>query len=361
MKFVAANANTRGCLRILLLLCFCLTADAARAQSTDIAMPSPVRSNEVTGAISARDIGDPRVTDHYYAFTGTPGDVLITIDSRNLNGDIDVFTTTGLRPLMKVTVYSGNSAPITKGIYLRKREELIIRVEARTPNDEEGTYKLSFSGSFEPYTGGPSVAENQPVPLEEAVSSAPGKKGRRVSSVGARIDEPPSAEVAAAPTPEPTPTETTTAPAEIPETKPVESSETARVVAPRTPARNARGRRGSTRRTPTPPPKVEETVENEEPAPKLSDEETAPATPTTRRSTKRGGTARRAVEEATSAAEVESGPRLVIETNDGTLINRYMSSVRRVTVENGQVVVVAKDGKTERIALANVLRMSIAP
>jgi hypothetical protein len=51
----------------------------------------------------------------------------------------------------------------------------------------------------------------------------------------------------------------------------------------------------------------------------------------------------------------------MIETNDGTLINRYMSSVRRVTVENGQVVVVAKDGKIERIALATVLRMSIAP
>jgi hypothetical protein len=57
----------------------------------------------------------------------------------------------------------------------------------------------------------------------------------------------------------------------------------------------------------------------------------------------------------------ESGPRLIIETNDGTLINRYMSSVRRVTVENGQVLVVSKDGKTERIPLANVLRMSIAP
>src|SRR5687767_5722910 len=75
----------------------------AQAQSSDIAMPSPVRSNEVTGTISARDIGDPRLTDHYYAFTGTPGDVLITIDSRNLNGDVDVFTSSGLRPLLKIS------------------------------------------------------------------------------------------------------------------------------------------------------------------------------------------------------------------------------------------------------------------
>jgi hypothetical protein len=59
--------------------------------------------------------------------------------------------------------------------------------------------------------------------------------------------------------------------------------------------------------------------------------------------------------------EPEIGPRLVIETNDGTLINRSMSTVRRVTVENGQVVVTGKDGKIDRILLVNVVRMSIAP
>jgi hypothetical protein len=51
----------------------------------------------------------------------------------------------------------------------------------------------------------------------------------------------------------------------------------------------------------------------------------------------------------------------VIETNDGTLINRSMSTVKRVTVENGQVVVVGRDGKIDRILLANVVRMSISP
>jgi hypothetical protein len=38
-----------------------------------------------------------------------------------------------------------------------------------------------------------------------------------------------------------------------------------------------------------------------------------------------------------------------------------MSGVRRVTVENGVVVVVAKDGKVERVQLANIVRMLIAP
>ena len=51
----------------------------------------------------------------------------------------------------------------------------------------------------------------------------------------------------------------------------------------------------------------------------------------------------------------------MIETNDGTLINRAMSTVKRVTVENGQVVIVGKDGKIQRMLLINVVRMSISP
>ena len=59
--------------------------------------------------------------------------------------------------------------------------------------------------------------------------------------------------------------------------------------------------------------------------------------------------------------EVEVGPRLIIETNDGTLINRSMSTVKRVNIENGQVVVTGKDGKISRVLLINVVRMTIAP
>jgi hypothetical protein len=38
-----------------------------------------------------------------------------------------------------------------------------------------------------------------------------------------------------------------------------------------------------------------------------------------------------------------------------------MSRVKRVTIENGAVVVIAKDGKIDRILLANVVKMSIEP
>src|SRR5918992_6156992 len=134
------------------------TATVAFAQSLDANTPSPVRGNSVNGKIAARDLGDSRLTDHYYAFTSTPGDLLITVQSTNLNGDLDVFTAVTLRPLLKLSLYAESTAPVTKGIYLRKREDLILRVEARSPNDEPGTYQLYFGGSFEPTPCGPDVA-----------------------------------------------------------------------------------------------------------------------------------------------------------------------------------------------------------
>src|ERR671938_516150 len=115
-----------------------------------------------------------------------------------------LFTAGTLRPLLKLTLYAESAAPVTKGIYLRKREDLILRIEARTPNDEEGTYRLRFGGSFQPIVGGPDIAEAE-TPTPETTTRTPGTK--RVSSVGARIEEPapPVTEVAATPTPEPTP------------------------------------------------------------------------------------------------------------------------------------------------------------
>src|SRR4030095_5200072 len=157
-----------------------------------------VRSNTVPARIAARDLGDARLTDHYYAFTGTPGDLLITIQSNNLNGDIDVFTAGTLRPLFKISLYAEISTPVTKGIYLRKREDLILRVEARSPNDDEGIYRLTFGGSFQPIVGGPEIAETKPRAIETTTPG--GRKTKRVSSVGARIEEPepPVTEVATA-------------------------------------------------------------------------------------------------------------------------------------------------------------------
>jgi hypothetical protein len=338
-----------------------LIVAGARAQSLDPSSPAPVRSNSFLGRIAARDLGDSRLTDHYYAFTGTPGDLLITVQSKNLNGDIDIFTAGTLRPLLKLTVYAESTSPVTKGIYLRRREDLILRVEARSPNDDEGTYQLTFTGSFEPIAGGVDVGETEATALGTASpATGSGTKTRRVSSVGARIEEP-AAEIAATPTPEPTPEAKPTERTNTAE-KPAESSSKA------APPRAARPRRPTTRRvTPAPGKPVEPVAEEkqiEEDEAKVATSEPKPKPPSRTGTRRRGatpGTTKPKAEPAATQPQPDLGPRLVIETNDGTLINRSMSGVRRVMVENGQVVVVGRDGKVDRFLLANVVRMSIAP
>jgi hypothetical protein len=339
-----------------LLLLLGVFASAAVAQSTDIAWPTPVRTIEVRGTIAARDIGDPRVTDHYYAFTGNPGDVLITVESENLNGDVDVFTYTGMRPLLKSTIYAGGASTITKSIYLRSQEVLMVRIEGRTPNDDPATYRLRFGGSFAPITTGP-LAEHEDANQPEPTTASVGRGGRRVSSVGARIEEPPT-EVAEAPTPVPTPEVV------APEPKAAPPKTTTRTVRPsRRPG--VRGTRPPVKPKPVETAKSEPEEkpanETEKPAGEKNGDVTASAPPPPRR-TRASRTPAKAstADTAPAPAPEQSGPRLIIETTDGSTIDRYMSTVRRVTVENGQVVVLGKDGKFQRIPLASVVRMTIS-
>jgi hypothetical protein len=329
-----------------------------------------VQTNEVAGTIAARDIGDARLTDYFYTFTGVPGDLLITIESKNLNGDLDIFTAAELRPLLKITVYAESTSVITKSIYFRKRESLILRIEARTPNDDGGTFHIRFSGSFEPITEGPSLeAESRAAEESKATSKSTGRKGTRVSSVGARIEEPPS-EVAAAPAPTPAASAAT----------PEESAEVAKPA----PSKTTRRGRAAARRTQTKPaaaseeakPATGDTSEaNKEAADTAKKENPAKETPAPTAETAkeiadtesepktagRGATRRTPKTKPTAEPEPESGQRLVIEIKDGTRIEFLMSTVRSVTVYNGQIVVVGNDGKVERVSMANVARMSIGP
>jgi hypothetical protein len=372
-----------------MLLCqaaLLLLAGSVYGQSTEPTFPTPVGSKEIVGTIAARDIGDARLTDQYYGFTGVPGDFFITVQSRNLNGDFDIFTAGDLRPLLKISVYAESTTPVTKNIYLRRRESLVLRVEGRTPNDDDATYQIRFSGSFEPISGGVLLAESdrQPRESEKQPSKTGLRKGTRVSSAGARIEEP-ATEVAAAPTPEPTPVATPS-----PEPEKPAASEPARS----TSARNTRGRRppasskaakpATSTETPvksdeavnkgtetkaiesgeTPPPKPakSDTKTNnraaEESKTKPENSEAPKNTTTSRRSNARKGSPAR-----TTKAEppAESGARLVIEQKNGTRIEWLMSMVKSVTVENGQVVVVRNDGFIERLAMSKVVRMSIGP
>jgi hypothetical protein len=221
-----------------------LSAGVGQAQSSDQNLPTAVMTNEINGTIRALDLGDSRLTRHYYAFEAKPGDLSVTVNSRNLNGDVDIFTAVTFRPLLKISVYANTIPPeVTKGVYFRTRQIVILRVEARSPDDDPGSYRITLGGSFQPFSGGIPVAENTESTSDSATT---GSNPRRLSSVGATIPQPAEAKTEAAkteekaseteppketetkPEPKPKPTRTTTRgsarnrPPRAPRTKPAE-------------------------------------------------------------------------------------------------------------------------------------------
>jgi len=331
-----------------------------RAQSTQANFPTPVFAGEVSGRIAPRDLGDPRRTRHFYTFRGAEGDLVVNLETKDLLGDVDVFLATGFRPLIKFTLF-GDPAQLQKSFYLRKEETLVLRVEARAVGDAEGTYRITFGGSFLPAP--PELADRA---VEAPTLSPNESRGtRRVTSTGARIDEPrveptPAEETATAePTPTPTPERTTgrrsTANRRGRNTRPAPSRPRASESAaqPTTPEGTEPKPTEETAAAPTPTP-----------APTTSSRRRGRNTP--RRNTTRENAGTRTTEppaEAQPAPAPEPAPtqRLVIITKDGELFERDMNSVRRVTVENNQVVILGRDGKVTRHALANILKMSIEP
>lgn len=340
-----------GRLMVAALLCLLLMATGALAQSTEIDLPTPVRAPEINGVILPRDIGDPRPTRHFYALTGTPGDLTITVESKNLDGDVDLFTSGTLRPLAKISMYAGEAVTsASKSIYLKRREALVLRVEARSPNESQGGYRIRFEGGFEPASG--DVATQANASPETSTATRTDKSTRRVTSVGARIEEPaPPAETSKAEEPAPT-RAPSTQPSETPGASPSAGPTTPETTAaagpsanrPRPPLRPTRNPRPPRPRASTRVPKA---------APKPASSQTPPPEPV------------QAEAEPPSAPAAKtppaSNPRLIIETRDGMKVERFMNNVRRVTVEGGQVIVITKDGKVERQPLTNILRMSIEP
>ena len=377
----------RFCALALLVL---LSASAGFAQSSDASYPTPVTSSEITGRIAPRDVGDARLTRHFYTFMGNEGDLVITVESTDLNGGVDLFTAGSLRPLTKITLYAGASlATATKSIYLRLQEPLVLRVEGRSAGDTDAVYRIRFEGAFTPLSGALAQTSEPVTPtLSEPTGRDPNV--RRVNSVGARIDEPAPVSPAA-----PADGDTASTPAaEARETAAAKPTVRRGATPPRR-TRPARPNRSATRRTN--PTGAGERAENSDavtPRPSGPAEagttnetsganEAASTTTTAPRNTKaaRTKTPRRTRKnnqpaEQTAAADVPAdaapsapnaapaaatSPRLIIVTRDGETVERFMSTVRRVTVENNQIVVIGKDGKVTRQPLANVVRMAIEP
>lgn len=348
--------------RCVMTSCFVfVTACYAAAQSTDANTPTPLREPTVAGRIVPLDIGDARLTRHYYVFTGLPGDLEIMVTSENLNGDVDVFTFDGLRPLSKLTLFAGGEPlAINKTIFLRQPELLLVRVEARSVGDTEGTYRLTFGGAFALAPEAMLAAAQSAEETANAESATP-TTGRRVNSVGGRITPEESANT------EPIKDVAAT----LPE---IETRDAPSAPAVNLPRSNRGGRRNApiprtARRTPPRPPRVARrrttppaapptesasstgTTQSEE---TTSNGNSVPVNPTTSNQTATSS-------QNTELTAIAPQLKLVVETLDGKRLERAMSGVRRVTITNGELVILTSAGRTERVNMKTVTRIAVEP
>ncbi|HEY0426632.1 MAG TPA: hypothetical protein VGC76_02385 [Pyrinomonadaceae bacterium] len=333
-----------------LIIFFCL--HSIQAQSIDQNFPTPVTSNEINGKIPARDLGDARLTNYFYVFNGSQGDVFINVVTKNLDGDIDIFTADNLRPLTKIRVYSDNSDNETgRIVYLRQAEKLILRIEGRTPNDEAATFRIKFAGSFEPLKA---VAKNEDQNSPAVKTENQGEV--RVNSVGTIIEVKPK------PTPKPVVTkeEKTETVAENKAEK-KEKIEAKKTESKKTETAEKKEKKKSEKNVAaeetTPPivvvtdkiPKSEKADKKEE---KTEDTkaESENAAKTKKKSTKAEKT-------------VEPNPleniKLIVLFKDGTKIESPMSEILRVNVDKGILTIIRKDGSVGRYSILDVEQMTI--
>ena len=337
---------------LLVSIVFC--GHEVLAQSTNQDFPTAVTTNEVSGVIKARDIGDSRLTSYFYALEGSQGDLFVNIVTKNFTGDIDIWAAAGLKPLTKIVVYADLAESETgRVIYLRKPEKMILRVQGRTPGDEPALFRVKFAGSF--VASAETTAPDEPA-LPKVV---PGNEsGIRVNSVGTIIE--------VIPKPKPTPKETVAKAVEperdVPEkTEPdAKAAETEKVPEPT---------------TPTEEKKLEVVISDSLPKTETIAPPEKPAKPSRVR-TRRARSAAAAKEKPkeTVAASPESNPpkpvkekpvdplasiNLVIEFKDGKTITRPMSEVFKFSVDKGILTVISKDGSIGRYSILDVAKVTI--
>lgn len=389
--------------RIFCIGCLFLGAFvAARAQSINQNAPTPITSNEISGRIAARDLGDARLTSYFYTFEGNQGDVFINVVTTNLNGDIDVFTADNLRPLTKITVYADSSNNETgRVVYLRQPAKLILRIEGRTPNDDAATFQVKFAGSFAASTA--VVAENTNAPEVKSNNET----DVRVNSVGTIIEIKPKP----APTPKTTIAKVEKKPKEkksetVAEVKPETDKSAVETVAEKTNAQEIAAPEKAAEAELKPETTTETAAGNKsETAPEMEikkeekreDKIAEVQTP----AVVKGEVAEKEAEvtekvepkaktEAENSATVESNKpdeetvavkepktgkksasvkplppsaleniRLIILFKNGSKIERAMSDVLRVGVDKGILTVISKDGSIGRYSILEVERMTI--
>jgi hypothetical protein len=306
-------------LRILLIAIACsISLSEVAAQSRDINFPSPITSNSISGTIPARALGDGRLTTYYYVLAGGQGDVFINVTAMNFSGDIDIFVAGTLRPLSKMVFYADpNLTETGRVVYLRKPERMILRVEGRTPNDDEAKFTIKFAGSF--------LALNEVEPddplkkLEEAKTAEAEARAEKIAKDIAAKEE-----------------------ADRAAKEKAEARAKAREVLDSKPA----------------PVAVTKPEAATKPAKPVKE---APPTASDRQKTDTA--AARAKRPPTAKPEPPADPlaniRLVVYFKDGTVIDRPLPEVLRFNVEKGVLTIVAKDGSIGRYSMLVVDRVSV--
>ncbi len=362
---------------------FCLSGVliiSANAQSTNQSLPTPIATNEISGRIPARDLGDSRLTAYFYTFDGKQGDVFINVVTANFNGDIDVFTADNLRPLTKITVYADSPNNETgRVVYLRQPVKLILRIEGRTPNDDAATFQIKFAGSFAPST---TIAETSDAPEVKSNNET----DVRVNSVGTIIEIKPK--------PTPAPKEIIAKVEKAPKTKkpqvvaedkqetenkPPAVAEQKEVTPQETVAETETKPTAPTEKiVETAPKKDEKTEESVTPTVvvteetiKKDDENAEKAAPrneskVTVEEKKDAPIAAKEPEKKKKSNAVKPVPpaaleniNLVIVFKDGSKIERPMSQVLKVGVDKGVLTIISKDGAIGRYSILDVEKMTI--
>lgn len=361
--------------RIAIIFCvLCGLFLSVKAQSTNQNFPTAVTTNEISGKIVARDIGDSRLTNYFYAFNGNQGDVFINVQTSNFNGDIDIFTADNLKPLTKITIYADLSESETgRIVYLRKPEKLILRIEGRSPNDDAATFKIKFAGAFAAITN---VNETDKPEVPQVKTE--NQTDVRVNSVGTIIEVIPKPTPAPKKTvakiePEPEPEKTETSPKnkkrkvekKVEETPTAKKEEVAKttVIIEKTSEPKVRETVETPRESKPevittdelPQPKEEE--KTEENKPEVSAKITIEKTPETPKAKTTGKKSTKKPTKPTEPNPLEN-IRLIVLFKDGTKIERPMSDVLKVSVDKGLLTIISKSGAVGRYSILDVAKMT---
>lgn len=334
------------------LFIICAGFFAVYAQSTDQNFPTAITSNQIEGTINARDIGDSRLTNYFYTFNGTQGDVFVNVVTKNFNGAVDIFNVENLQPITKIVFYASDSSDETGRVfYLRKPEKMILRVQGRTPNDDPATFQIKFAGSFAPAIAiaeserpeTPKVTkENDGDIIVNSVGTIIGVKPKPTPSPVAKKEEKvkPEKIIVAETKPEETikevETEMIEKPIQVIVTDPIAGKEEIETVSEKTEEENKP-------ETPIEKP-VAEVPETEVVTEETKKEETADA---------------KKEDEKEDKAKALANIRLTIVLKNGDKFVRPMSEVFSVNIDDGKMTVITKDGDIKRFSILDIAKTTI--